>query len=234
MPIVVVDTNVSLPATLAATGLTRKFWILLAFGAATYRADHLRLELDALQREAAGVEGEIVGRESLDRLIAQAEHARATMEELLPVGTPSDWVAVGGVDLFSEYERKVGPVAAKLRLDPAPDPAVARRQVEAVCVAAEAAFDPAQVPALTPDPDDDLIVWTALSAHADLLVSDDKDIVPAAEDGSCVYEHGDKRVLAVRFGHLVANHLDDVAWDQIDGAILPQLYRANAVGSDRL
>ena len=83
------------------------------------------------------------------------------MEELLPAGVPSDWVAVGGVDLFSEYERKVEEVAAKLGVDPPPDPAVARRQVEAVCVTAEPSFDPADVPALTTDPDDDLIVWTA-------------------------------------------------------------------------
>lgn len=226
MPFVVVDTNVSLPATLTSTGLTRKFGILLAFGAATYRAEHLRLELDALEREAADAGGEIVGRESLDRLIARAEQARATMEEWLPVGAPADWVAIGGVDLFSEYERKVGPVAAKLGLDPEPDPAVARRQVEAVCVAAEAAFDPAHVPALTPDPDDDLIVWTALTADADLLISDDRDIVPADEDGYRLYEHHGKSVLAVRFGHVVANYLDDVAWDQIDGALLRKLYRA--------
>jgi hypothetical protein len=96
------------------------------------------------------------------------------MEELLPAGVPSDWVAVGGVDLFSEYERKVEEVAAKLGIDPPPDPAVARRQVEAVCVTAEPSFDPADVPALTTDPDDDLIVWTALSAGADLLISDDR------------------------------------------------------------
>jgi hypothetical protein len=48
VPLVVIDTNVSLPATLSSTGLTRKFWMLLAFGAASYRAEHLHLELDAL------------------------------------------------------------------------------------------------------------------------------------------------------------------------------------------
>ncbi len=69
------------------------------------------------------------------------------MEELLPVGAPSNWVAIGGADLFSEYERKVAPVAAKLGLDPAPEPAAARRQVEAVCVAAEPVFEPTAVPA---------------------------------------------------------------------------------------
>ena len=228
MPFVVVDTNVSLPATLTSTGLTRKFWILLAFGAATYRAEHLQLELDALEREAANVGGEIGAPEGLQRLATQAERARAAMEELLPVDTPSDWVAIGGADLFSEYERKVESVTAKLRLDPAPDPATARRQVESVCVAAEPVFDPANVPALTTDPDDDLIVWTALSSAAELLISDDKDIVPTDADGSRFYEHGDNSVLAVRFGYLVENQLGGVDWAQIDGTMLPRLYRTGA------
>jgi hypothetical protein len=147
------------------------------------------------------------------------------MEELLPVGTPSDWVAIGGVDLFSEYERKVEEVAAKLRADPPPDPAKARRQVEAVCVAAEASFDPADVPALTADPDDDLIVWTALSGGADLLISDDKHVVPDEADGSRSYADGDSTVLAVRFGYLVHNYLDEVEWSRVDGRMLAQLYR---------
>lgn len=225
MPFVVVDTNVSLPATLSSTGLTRKFWILLAFGAATYRVEHLALELDALEREQGDAGGEIGGREALQGLVTQAERRRAAMEELLPVGTPNDWVAVGGADLFSEYERKVESVAAKLGIDPAPDRAAARRQVEAVCVAAEPVFDPAEVPALTTDPDDDLIVWTALNAGADLLISDDKDVVPDDADGARFYEHGENRVTAVRFGYLVETHLDGVDWSQIDGSLLPQLYR---------
>ena len=221
-----VDSNVSLPATLIATGLMRKFWILLAFGAATYRAEHLQLELDALETETADLGGEIHARETLERLTTQARRARAAMEELLPVGTPADWVAIGGVDLFSEYERKVEEVAAKLRVDPPPEPAKARRQVEAVCVAAEASFDPADVPRLTADSDDDLIVWTALSSGADLLISDDKHVVPDEAAGSRSYADGDSTVLAVRFGYLIENYLDDVEWDRIDGRMLPQLYRA--------
>jgi hypothetical protein len=197
-----------------------------AFGAATYRAEHLQQELDALEAEATDVGGEIRGREALERLTTQAERSRAAMEELLPAGTPPDWVAIGGVDLFSEYERKVEEVSAKLRVDPPPDPAKARRQVEAVCVAAEASFDPADVPALTADPDDDLIVWTALSGGADLLISDDKHVVPDEAAGSRSYAAGDRTVLAVRFGYLVDNYLDAVEWSRIDGRVLPQLYRA--------
>lgn len=224
------DSNVSLPATLVSTGLMRKFWILLAFGAATYRAEHLQLELDALEADAAALGGQIHGREALKRLTTQAQRARAAMEELLPVGTPADWVAIGGVDVFSEYERKVEEVATKLRVDSPPDPAKARRQVEAVCVAAEASFDPANVPALTTDPDDDLIVWTALSGGADLLISDDKHVVPDEAAGSRSYGVGDSTVLAVRFGYLIDNYLDEVEWNRIDGRMLPQLYRAGLLG----
>jgi hypothetical protein len=199
----------------------------LSSGAATYRAEHLQLqlELDALEADAADVGGEIHGREALERLTTQAERSRAAMERLLPVDTPAGWVAIGGVDLFSEYERKVEEVAAKLRVDPPPDPAKARRQVEAVCVAAEASFDPADVPALTADPDDDLIVWTALSGGADLLVSDDKHVVPDDAGGSRSYADGDRTVLAVRFGYLVDNYLDEVDWSRTDGRMLPELYR---------
>jgi hypothetical protein len=222
----VVDTNVSLPATLISTGLMRKFWVLLAFGAAAYRAEHLQLDLDGLEVQATDGGGEIHGRDALKRLATQADQARASMEELLPVGTPSDWVAIGGVDLFSEYERKVEEVAAKLRVDPPPDPAKARRQVEAVCVAAEASFDPADVPRLTSDSDDDLIVWTALRGGADLLISDDKHVVPDEAAGPHSYAAGDSTVVAVRFGYLIDNYLDEVEWDRIDGRMLPQLYRA--------
>ena len=186
--------------------------------------EHLQLELDALEAEATDVGGEIHGREALKRFTTQAERARAAMEDLLPAGTPSDWVAIGGVDLFLEYERKVGEVAAKLRVDPPPDPAKARRQ--AVCVAAEPSFDQDDVPALTADPDDDLIVWTALSGGADLLISDDKHMVPGEADGSRLYADDDRTVLAVRFGYLVDNYLDEVEWNRIDGRMLPQQYRA--------
>lgn len=177
----------------------------------------------------AAMGGEVSGRQSLDALTQGAERARATFEELLPVGTPSEWVAIGGVDLFSEYERKVEEVSRKLGVNPPPDPYAARRQVEAVCVAAEASFDPAQVPTLTEDPDDDMIVWTALSSDADLLISDDRHVVPDDAGGSRPYAHGDRAVLAVRFGYLVDNYLEDVEWDGIDGRMLPQIYRAGAL-----
>ena len=203
----------------------RKFFVLLAYGALAYRAEYLQLELDALEQQAADLGGELGGLEPFRRLMTDARRARAVAEELLPAGTASDRVAVGGADLFSEYERKFTEVATKLGVDQPPDAAVARRQLEAVCVAAEPVFDPADVPALTTDPDDDLIVWTALRGGADLLVSDDRDVVPDHADGARFFEHGERSVLAVRFGYLVGNHLDGVDWEQIDGALLAQVHR---------
>jgi hypothetical protein len=63
------------------------------------------------------VGGEISGREALERLTTQAERSRAAMEERLPVGTHSDWVAIGGVDLFSEYELRKHPAIDSTPLD---------------------------------------------------------------------------------------------------------------------
>jgi hypothetical protein len=42
---------------------------------------------------------------------------RPALRELLPQGTPEDWVAIGSAPLFDEYERKLREVGRKL--DPA-------------------------------------------------------------------------------------------------------------------
>jgi hypothetical protein len=47
LALVTVDTSVALPATLRSSGIPRKFWFLLAFGALTYEAEHRQLDLDA-------------------------------------------------------------------------------------------------------------------------------------------------------------------------------------------
>lgn len=52
MPFVVVDTSVSLPATLSPGGMMRRFWVVLAFGALTYEVEHRQLELDELSQRA--------------------------------------------------------------------------------------------------------------------------------------------------------------------------------------
>ncbi|HEX3737701.1 MAG TPA: hypothetical protein VHV53_09180, partial [Solirubrobacterales bacterium] len=141
MPNVVVDTSVSLPAALSPGGARRKLWILLALGAPTYEVEHGRLELDAL-RARADQEGGVVGgmEKSLDRL-ERASDRRAALSELLPYGTPDDWVAIGSRPLFDEYERKLREVGT--RLDPhlrEEGIPLLRRQMEAVCVIAAPPF----------------------------------------------------------------------------------------------
>lgn len=226
MPLVVVDSSVALPATLSPRGLARKFWVLLALGALTHREAHLRLDLEALDREAAETDGTIGGRPAIETLIERAGERRAALAELLPYDAPSDWTAAGSAYLFDEYERKVRVVAAKLGRDiDDHEAAQLRRQVEAICIAGPPPFDPAAVPALTPDPTDDAIVYTALLVGADLIVSDDKHIVPRRANGAQVYEHDQRRVLAVTFDRLLHDHLDGIAWDEVDGAWLAEAYR---------
>jgi predicted nucleic acid-binding protein len=222
MPFVVVDTSVSLPATLSPRGLARKFWIILALGALTYEVEHRRLELDALTKEAEESGGTARGLEAaLDRIIL-AEQRRSALLELLPYGIPEDWVAVGSAPLFDEYERKLPEVGQKLKLQLSDaDIAKRRRQVEAVCVAGCPPFEPRDAPALTKDPEDDPIVYTALLGGCDLLISDDySHIVP--DRSSELYEHGGASVLAVTFDHLLREHFpsDDVDFDAIEGGWL--------------
>lgn len=196
-----------------------------AFGALTYRERHLRLDLEALEHEADRVGGTIGGRDALLATIARVGQRRATLAELLPHHVPSDWIGAGSPYLFDEYERKARTVGAKLgREIDAATAAQLRRQVEAICVAGPAPFDPATVPRLTPDRDDDAIVYTALHARADLLISDDKHIVPRGSGGAHLYEHGDRCVLAVTFNRLMHEYLDDVDWSAIDGSWLREAY----------
>lgn len=219
MPNVVVDTNVSLPATLSPGGARRKLWILLTLGALTYEVEHGRLELDALRAQADQEGGVVSGIEnSLDRL-ERARDRRATLSERLPYGTPDDWVAVGSRPLFDEYERKLREVGTKLdprlREDDIP---LLRRQMEAVCVIAAPPFADSDVPALTADPKDDPILYTALVADADLLISGDKHLVPNRKEELSEHEAG--TVLALTFERLLFDRLGGVDWDQIDGSWL--------------
>lgn len=230
MPLVVLDTSVALPATLSPRGLARKFWVLLALGALTYRDEQLRLDLEALDREATETGGTVGGRSAIETLLERAGERRTALAELLPYDTPSDWTAAGGAYLFDEYERKVRTVSAKLGRDiDDREAAQLRRQVEAVCIAGPPSFDPAAVPAFTPDPTDDAIVHTALLAGADLIVSDDKHIVPRRANGAHLYEHDQRRVLAVTFDCLLHDHLHDIDWDKVDGAWLAEAYRGLTV-----
>ena len=181
--------------------MRRKFWVLLAFGGLTYEAEHRRLDLEALRQENEALGGTLGGLPASESLIAHAESQRAGMAERLPYSVPDDWAAVGSRPLFDEYERKVREIGSSFdpNLD-ASDARLLRRQMEVICVGASPPFPPELIPAFTPDPDDDPIVYGALLAYADYLISDDKHIVPHKEPRE--YEHEDRRLLAVPFGYL--------------------------------
>ena len=201
--------------------MPRKFWVLLAFGKLTYEAEHRRLDLDALREESEAVGGELGGLEVAEALIVHAQERRTVLAERLPYGAPDDWVAVGSRPLFDEYERKVREIGT--RFDPqldVDDARLLRRQMEAICVAAAPPFPPEHIPAFTSDPDDDPIVYGALQADADFLISDDKHIVPHKEPRE--YEHEDRRLLAVPFGYLVSDLMPDIDWEEIDGGLLAE------------
>lgn len=223
MPNVVVDTSVSLPATLSPGGARRKLWIVLALGALTYEVEHGRLDLDALRTQADREGGMAGGIEnSLDRL-ERARDRRATLSERLPYGTPDDWVAVGSRPLFDEHERKLREVGTKL--DPRlreEDVPLLRRQMEAICVIAAPPFADSAVPALTADPKDDPILYTALVADADFLISSDKHLVPDRKEE--LWEHEAETVMALTFETLLADRLSAVDWDEIDGSWLTLAY----------
>jgi predicted nucleic acid-binding protein len=223
MPNVVVDTSVSLPATLSPGGARRKLWILLALGGLTYEVEHGRLELEALRAQADREGGAVGGiKKSLGRL-ERASDRRAALSERLPYGTPEDWVAIGSRPLFDEYERKLREVGT--RLDPhlrEEDIPLLRRQMEAVCVIAAPPFADSAVPSLTADPKDDPILYTALAADADLLISSDKHLVPDKKEE--LWEHEAGTVLALTFETLLADRLSGVDWDGIDGSWLAVAY----------
>jgi predicted nucleic acid-binding protein len=159
---------------------------------------------------------------SLDRL-ERVRDRRATLSERLPYGTPDDWVAVGSRPLFDEYERKLREVGTKL--DPRlreEDVPLLRRQMEAICVIAAPPFADSAVPALTADPKDDPILYTALVADADFLISSDKHLVPDRKEE--LWEHEAETVMALTFETLLADRLSAVDWDEIDGSWLTLAY----------
>lgn len=229
MPLVTIDTSVALPAALVAGSHPRKLWVVLAYGALTYQAQHLQLDRQLLAETAAKEGGEVHADPVFDELVGIAETRRAALSELLPYETPDDYVAVGFTALFDEFERKVRDVGREL--DPVvrpEDAAKFRRQFEAICAVGPPPFDPAEAPALTRDPADDPIVYGALLAGCDILVSDDRDIVP---DGvACDYEHAEHRLRAVTFWEFVHGVFEplDFPWSQVDGAWLQEAFRRPA------
>lgn len=219
MPFVVVDTSVSLPATLSPGGMMRRFWVVLALGALTYEIEHRQLELDELSQRAEREGGVVGGLKAVRNRVEEARNRRAALVELLPDGTPDDWVAIGSASLFDEYERKLREIGQKL--DPAlrdRDIPLLRRQLEVVCAIGAPPFDQDAVPALTQDRKDDGILYTALLGGADLLVSDDKHLVPDRHEHH--WEHDGRPVAAVTFDTLVSERLDAASLSEIDGSWL--------------
>lgn len=219
MPFVVVDTSVSLPATLSPGGLMRRFWVVLALGALTYEVEHRQLELDELSQQAEREGGVVGGLKKARNHVEEARGRRARLLGMLPDGTPDDWVAIGSAPLFDEYERKLREIGRKL--DPVlrdEDIPPLRRQLEVVCVAGAPTFDPSTVPALTQDRKDDAILYTALIGDADLLISDDKHLVPDRHEH--LWEHDGRAVATVTFDTLVNERLDAANLGEIDGSWL--------------
>lgn len=79
MPFVVVDTSISLPATLSPRGMMRRFWVVLALGALTYEVEHGRLELNELSRQAEREGGTVRGVGKARARIEQANDRRAAI-----------------------------------------------------------------------------------------------------------------------------------------------------------
>lgn len=104
MPLITLDTSVALPAMLSPSGVPRKLLVLLAFGAARHRAEHLRLERDLLIDLAARQGGQVHGLDIFDAAIDEAERRRARLTELLPFSTPDTYVAAGFATLFDEHD----------------------------------------------------------------------------------------------------------------------------------
>lgn len=221
MPLVTVDTSVALPAMLSPTSHPRKLFVVLAYGAVGYRAEHLRLDLHALKDLAEAEGGSVHGIDVLEQMVERAERRRAVLAELLPFDAPSDWHAVGFSTLFDEFARKLREAGS--RLDPTireQDMLPLRRQFETVCIAGPPPFDPTDVPGHTRDPNDDAIVHGALLADSDFLISDDRDIVPGGEAHD--YEHDGHRTRAVTFRHFTREHFRprDFGWPAVDGSWL--------------
>jgi len=226
MALIVVDTSVALPAALRPNSVPRKLWVVLRYGALTYRVDHLRLDRAELQALAVEGGGEVIDTGALDSMIDAAERRRSALSNLLPYETPASYVAVGFASLFNEFERKVREIGQRFDPELRPEDArAARRQFEAICAVGAPPLDRIEVPRLTRDPEDDPIVYGALLAGCDLLISDDKDIVPDGVEQ--VYEHGEHRLRAVRFGRFIEEifHPSDFPRSQVDGNWLHETYR---------
>ncbi len=149
MPYVVMDTSVSLLATLSLGGMARKLWVLLALGAIASQIEHHCFTLEELRAEGEATGALPGGLDSIEAEAHAAERRRTALRELLPHDTPEHWVAVGGAAIFDEYERKVREIGRRLNPNVRIHPL--RRRLGAVCVAGSPSFDREDSPSFTRD-----------------------------------------------------------------------------------
>lgn len=96
MPRVVIDTSVSLPATLSPAGMARKFWVLLAYRAINHQIGQHRTALELLRSEAETIGADPKGLQRAATEAGVAEQRRAILRDLLPDNAPEHWVANHG------------------------------------------------------------------------------------------------------------------------------------------
>lgn len=154
----------------------------------------------------------------------------ARLAELLPVGVPDGWWALGSPPLLGEYHRKLHELREKLARPPLTEALVdaAHHAVVGSCGYITRGFDFEEVPAYTEgrDHDDDIVIHTAMVGRASVLISDDRRHVSLDAEGTTEYASDDGHVVhAMTFEYFVHEHLD-ADLDAIDGTAFQQLYVA--------
>jgi len=220
---IVLDTNNLVRAVLSASGARRKLLMLLAYGGAVERMSRVREEERAAEEQKLTVAG-------VEHALTDAEAAVARIAELLPVGIPDGWWALGSPPLLGEYHRKLHELREKLARPPLTEALVEAAHLAVVgsCGYITRDFDLDDVPTYTEgrDRDDDIVIHTAMLGRATVLVSDDKRHLSLDPDGTTEYASDDGHVVhAMTFEHFVRAHLD-ADLSEIDGSAFQQLFAA--------
>lgn len=219
MPLVLVDSNVALPAILGGpNAFARKLFVLFGVGAAMLRAEQLELELETLRAEESGSEGSSSG--SFDSILERANGIRGVIEDRFD-HLPHDWFMAGSAHLFDEYERKAMELAGAFGRPMSPEMArKVARQIQALSIGAPTPHYVA-APVLTADPEDDPIVHDALRFDVDFILARDTGIVP--DKRSAFFRHGEMATTAYWFDYFISENPFEIEWDDIDGTRLKEL-----------
>jgi predicted nucleic acid-binding protein len=224
---VVLDTNAVVRAILSPAGARRRLWLLLVYGGAIQRTARIRKEL-RLARES-GFRASSGAKLNLRRAQASVD----VIAGFLPEDAPDELWAVASPVLLSEYHRKLHDLRDKLAKPPWTEQQIdtAYRALVTACGEIVPAFDLDDVPRYTDgrDPDDDLVIHTALLGSAEVLISNDVRDVSLDPHGQTTYADDRGNVVqAMTFEHYAATQLD-VDLDTIDGSRLAEAYEALAV-----